>query len=102
MAAIDDLLQAAAALVSTEAAWCKRAAARKTNGLPCSPLYSGAVAWDLHGSLIRAANNLNFGNSVLHQGYQHLRGKIPPSRRNKDIDSFNDSLIFADVAALYT
>lgn len=102
MAAIDDLLSAAAVIVSAEANWCKRAAARKANGLPCSPLSPHAVAWDLNGSLLKAAQDLGLGNAVLHEAYLHLRSKIPSERRNKDVDYFNDSLDFADVAALFT
>lgn len=97
-----DVLSAAAVLINQESKWCKRAAARKADGLPCSPLSPLATRWDLHGSIIKATNNLNAGNGPLHQAYLHLRGKIPPEYKNKDIDAFNDSLTYAQIAALFT
>ncbi len=99
----EEILTAAALILNSESRWCKRAAARKADGLPCSPLSDAAVQWDLHGSIIRAAKELDASNNqALHEAYLHLRSKIPSDRKNKDIDLFNDSLVYSQIPPLFS
>lgn len=42
-----------------ERGWCRRPLATDTEGAPCHPNATGAVAWSTHGALMRAAYELD-------------------------------------------
>jgi len=99
-----DLLTAAAALVSTEAAWCQKANARDTNGVWCPPDNENAVAWDIYGALLKSKIEGSFSVSDFQGAYEHVRSKIPADfhQGNQDIEYYNDTIAFSDVAAIFS
>lgn len=98
------LLTDAAALVSTQAAWCIGANARDASGVWCPIDSPRAVAWDIFGSLKKAQLAGSYSVSDFELAYVHVRGKIPSGfhHNNQDIEYYNDSLTFSEVAAIYT
>lgn len=99
-----DLLAAAGALLGSSSDWCVGANARDADGVWCPVGSERAVAFDLYGSLLKAFLEGSFVVSDFDGAYAHIQGKIPADfhSRNTDIDFYNDSLEFGDVAALFS
>jgi hypothetical protein len=96
------LKAAALAILNSGNAWCKGCGARDVNGLPCPPLSSRAVKWDVEGALLKAQHNSVEPNwSSYHSVYGTLRSKIPGSFKNSDVESYNDGVAWAAIAALF-
>lgn len=98
------LLTDAAALVDTSAAWCVGANARNAEGIWVPAGHSTAVAWDIYGSLMKAQAEGSYSVADFQEAYAHTRGKIPSDfgDGNQDIEYYNDSLEFGDVAAIFS
>lgn len=96
------LKAATLAILDGGAAWTQGALARKIDGLPCSPFHTGAVVWDVQGALIKAQLESAEPNYASYQlVYDQLRSNIPPGYKNEDIESYNDDVTWAEVAALF-
>ena len=101
------LLTDAAAIVASSSAWCKGANARDASGKWCSPLNPHAVAWDVYGALVKATVAGSYHDSDFDAAYAHLKSKIPTAfptahQHNTDIEFYNDSLVFSNVAGLFS
>jgi hypothetical protein len=96
------LKAAALAILASGNAWCKGCCARDVNGLPCPPLSSRAVAWDVEGALLKAQHDSSETNwTNYHSVYGTLRSKIPGSYKNTDVESYNDGVAWSAIAALF-
>lgn len=98
------LLSAAAALVSTSTAWTTHANARDASGVWCPYDSPAAKSWDIFGALKRAESNGSYTVLDYWGAYEALRKQIPAGfhHGNQDIELYNDSLIFAQVAGVFT
>lgn len=98
------LLTAASNLLGTSGAWCTHANARNASGVWCSPGHSTAVAWDLQGSLIAAKERGGYSGLDLWGAYEALHAQIPSTFKpnNRDLEFWNDSLVYADIAGIFT
>lgn len=98
------LLTDAAALVATSTGWCVGANARNADGVWVPIGHSTAVAFDIFGSLKKAQLAGSYSVSDFNEAYTHCRGKIPTDfgDGNRDIEYYNDSLEFGDVAAIFS
>ena len=96
------LKAATLAILGDGASWTQGALARKADGKPCSPFHQDAVEWDVMGALIKAQLESTEPNYASYQlVYDDLRGNIPGSYKNQDIESYNDEATWAQVAALF-
>jgi hypothetical protein len=98
------LLSAAAAILGSSGTWCKGANARDANGVWCPIGSSRAVSWDLYGALKRSQAQGSYSVADFDSAFAHLRAKVPVGfhHDNRDIEYYNDSLTFGDLAALFT
>lgn len=88
----------AAEIIASESAWCQKAIARKSDGTPCGPLSDLATSWDLYGSMVKAMDELGYGQRDLNEADAFLRDKYTTS--NTDTDFFNDENSHAAVIAI--
>lgn len=102
MATVEELLTATQAVLGTESEWCKGAGARKVSGLPCAPLNPDAVSWDIWGALVKASVDIGASLETRNLVYKYLRDNIPSDYKNRDIESYNDAIEFADLAGLFS
>lgn len=98
------LLSSAASLISTSAAWCTKANARNAAGVWTPIDHSDAVAWDIFGALKKAQLAGSYSVSDFEGALAHVRAKIPAGfhHDNQDIEFYNDSLTFSQVAAIFS
>ena len=96
------LKAATLALLDNGLGWTKNANARLGDNKPCSAMQAGAVVFDIMGALIRAQADSTEPNLVsYHAVYNTLRSKIPTTYKNEDLESYNDDVTWAEVAALF-
>jgi hypothetical protein len=92
-----------ATLLSNGSAWTQKALARDASALPCSPLHPDAEKWDIMGALIKVhAESGEKGFTFYHALYNQMSEAIPLDRKNRDIEAFNDTATWSEVAALLT
>lgn len=98
------LLTAAAALVSTAAAWTTKANARDASGVWCPYDSPTATSWDMFGALKRAQSNGSYTVLDFWGAYKAMQAQIPSTfhHDNHDLEFYNDSLTFAQVAGVFT
>lgn len=98
------LLTDAAALLSTSTAWCVGANARNASGIWVAIDNPTAVAWDIFGALKKAQAQGSYTVSDFETSLAHCRAKIPSTfhHDNQDIEFYNDSLSFGQVAAIFS
>lgn len=95
------LVAAILALLDNGNSWCKGTNARDAAGLPCSPMSSFAIEWDIMGALIKAyEGQTNY--TAYHEVLQGLTSKIPSDFKSRDLEAYNDDVDWSAIAALLT
>lgn len=94
------ILTRAALIIADESAWTQKAIARKASGVPCGPLSSLAVRWDMYGAMVKAKQELGLPQRDLNEADLILQEKF--TTRNKEIDYFNDRNTHAACLAILT
>ena len=98
----ETLKAATLAILADGANWTQKANARLADDKSCSPTHPDATKWDVMGALIKAQKDSIEPNYVsYHAVYADLRSKIPDTYKNTDLESYNDDVTWAEIAALF-
>lgn len=87
-------------LLAGGANWTKGANARTAAGKPCSALSPDAVSFDIYGALLKAVSDSGQTNhAILQKVYTCLRDNIPSDYKNRDVESWNDDVEWAEISS---
>lgn len=95
---IDELRAEMLSILGNGANWCKGSNARKADNTPCPIGNPSAAQWDIYGALWLANYNLDAPDwSTFHELYERMSNNLPHTYKNKDIESYNDDVEWAEL-----